>query len=189
MEGVDTHAGCSEDILTYVIDEDSFVWNGADFSQRMVINRRRGFARSYAAGVDARGEVANKWVRGLDMRHVDGIGIREQGEAAFCCQMFEQELWQDRGGIENAIPNRAEFFKAVRKTEFFREVGVPVARRHAAFLPIRPAHIRLQFPQNLHMVQAVAFAERSHGTRQIDADDDPADVKDHGARRFVDGRT
>ena len=133
--------------------------------------------------------MAHKRVSRLDMRHVDGIGVRKQGQAAFCRETFEQEVRQDRGGIEDAVPDRAEFFKAVGKLEFFGEVRVPVARRHPAFLPIRPARIRFQFSQDLHMGQAVALSERSHGTGQIDADDDAADVKDHGARRFFDGRT
>ena len=92
-------------------------------------------------------------------------------------------------GIEDAIPDRAEFLKVVGKVEFFREVGVPVARRHPAFLPIRPARIRFQFAQDLHMGQAVALAERAHGAGQIDANNDAADIKDHGARRFFDGRS
>ncbi len=92
-------------------------------------------------------------------------------------------------GIEDAIPNRAEFFKAVGKMEFSGEVRVPVAWRHPAFLPIRPAWIRFQFPQDLNMGQSVALSERAHGTGQIDANDDAANIKDHGARRFFDGGT
>ena len=66
---------------------------------------------------------------------------------------------------------------------------VPVARRHPAFLPIRPARVRFQFPQNLQVGQAVALSERSHRAGQIDANDDAADIKDNGARRVFDGWT
>src|ERR1700674_6026810 len=100
----------------HVVDEHGFLGDRADIAQRVVIDRGEGLARPYAAGVDAHGEEAHKRVSGLDMRYVDGIGVRQQGEAALRCQLFEQVVWQDCSGSEDTIPNRAEFLKTVRKT-------------------------------------------------------------------------
>ena len=45
------------------------------------------------------------------MRHVDGIGVREQGELEFFEQCLEEVLGLERDRIESAIPGRAELVK------------------------------------------------------------------------------
>ena len=189
MEGVDAEAGCSNYVLMHVVDEHGFLGQGVDFAQRVVIDRGSGLTRSYAARIDARGEEAHERISGLEVRYVDGIGIGQQGKVAFFSETFEQEVRQDWFGIEDTIPNCAEFFKVMGKMEFFREVRVPIARSYPAFLPIRPVRVRLEFSQDLHMGQSVALSERSHATGQIDANDDAANIKDHGARGFFNGGT
>jgi hypothetical protein len=73
--------------------------------------------------------------------------------------------------------------------EFFREVRVPIMRRHAAFLPVWPVRVCFQLSQDLQVGQSAALSEGFHGTGHVDAYDDAANIKDHGARRFFDGRT
>ncbi len=73
-----------------VVDEHGFVGQGVDFAQRVVVDHGRRLARSHAAGIDAHGKMAHKRKSGLDMRHVDGVGVGKQGQAAFFGEAFEQ---------------------------------------------------------------------------------------------------
>ena len=73
--------------------------------------------------------------------------------------------------------------------EFLGEVRVPVARRQAPLLPILPVCVCFEFPDDLKMGQSIALSESSESTGQVDANDDAADIKDHGARRLFNGGT
>ena len=138
VEGVDAEAGCGEDIFAHVVDEHGFIGHGADFAQRVVIDHWRGLARSYAAGVDARGEVAHKRVSGLDMGHVDGVGIRKQGEAAFCCEAFEQEVRQNRLRDRGRYSRSRRILQSRRKNGVFWR-GARASRAASSGLPANPA--------------------------------------------------
>ncbi len=78
MKSVNSEAGSSLHIFGEIIDKHGFVGHGRGFAQRAVKNYRRGFAVSHAAGVNARGKVAHEGIVGLEMGHVNGIGIGEQ---------------------------------------------------------------------------------------------------------------
>ena len=185
MEARDAEAGCGDDIFAEVVDKHGFLWQGVDFAKRVMVDNGRWLARPDTARIYPHGKVTDERECSLEMCHVNRIGIRKQCEMALRREALEQKIGQDRVRFEDAIPNCAEFVKVVGKLEFFREARVPFARRHTAFLPIRPPRIRFQFTQNLQMRQSIGLSNGSKRPGKLNADDHPADVKDDSARRFL----
>src|SRR6266436_7780745 len=124
--------------------------------------------------------------RGFDVRDVDGVRIRKQGQTAACREAFEKRFGEKRDRVEHAVPTLAEFFKAERELKFFTKMFVPIRRRHPAFLPVIPACIGLQRFPYLLRGKVVALAERSKRTGQVNLDDDSANVEDDRSERFAD---
>ena len=78
----------------------------------MVVDHGGWFAGSDSAGINACGEMPDESERGFDVRDVDGVRIRKQGQPAACREAFEKRVGEKRDRVEHTVPTLAEFFKA-----------------------------------------------------------------------------
>ena len=93
-----------------------------------------------------------------------GSVLESRAKRHFAAEALKQEFRQNRVRVEHAAPNPAEFVEIERQLKFFGEMLVPIARSHAAFLPVLPARIGFEFPQDLHVGYSLAVF-RGSGTR------------------------
>ncbi len=124
--------------------------------------------------------------RGFDVRDVDGVRIRKQGQAAACREAFEKRFGEKRDRVEHTVPTLAEFFKAERQLKFFGEMFVPIPRRHPAFLPVIPARIGLERFPHLLRGKVVTLTKRFKRTGQVHVDNDSANIENDRSRSFAD---
>jgi hypothetical protein len=185
MESSHAQADCSGDVFSQVVDVQSFFRQRVHFAQCMVEDSGGWLASSDSAGIDAHEKMADESECRFDVRDVDGVGIRKQGQAAICCEAFKKRVGENRHRIEHAVPTRAEFIETERQLKLFGEMLVPIPRRHPAFLPVVPTRIGLQRVPHLLGGKAVAFAKRFSGSSKIDLDNDSANIENDCSGQFA----
>src|SRR5712692_11343329 len=83
--------------------------------------------------------------------------------------------------MKRLVPGLGELLKAQGSAEAFVDVQVPIARRDAAFLPVRPTRVFFNGAPKLLRRQGRAGSQGVHGARKIDADEHASNIKDDGA--------
>ena len=110
MKGVDAEAGRGDDIFAHVVDEHGFFGQGIEFTKRVVVDHRRGLACPDMAGINAHWKMAHKRKSGFHMRHVDGVGVGKQGQAAGFGEALKQRLRQE------SVPGSRTLFQIVQNS-------------------------------------------------------------------------
>ena len=117
----------------------------------------------------------------FELGHVDGIGVGKYAEAIPLRQALKKCAVQEGGGIEHAIPYIAELFKCKIHSESPADVQLPVARRHAAFLPIAPSRIVFDGGPGFWWRERNSSCERAHRTSDVEPHQHTANIKNDGA--------
>jgi hypothetical protein len=156
----------------------------ADFAgaERLSINERIGFAGADGARVNADVKQPEELEVGLHMGDVDRVGIRKNTQAVALPEFFQEGDILDRSWIEGAVPDFRELFEGERAAEPFGKVPVPLMGRQASFLPIRPTRIFLQGRPDFLGRKRDFLGQAAHGSRDIYADQDSADIEDDGSK-------
>ena len=77
------------------------------------------------------------------MADVNGVSIRKQCKAIALGKALEEGILLNRNGIEDAIPDFSKLLESEAPPKAFCQMEIPVAGRHATFLPVGPARILL----------------------------------------------
>ena len=159
---------------------------GADFagSEGLAIDERVGLTGTNGArvGADRLWKIGEEIVAGLEFFDVDGIRVRQQAETIALCEAREEGSFVDRVGIEGGIPDPFELFEIERKVEALAEVQVPIARGHAAFLPVWPAGVVFDGGPQFFGSKGKSLGQGGFHALDIHTDEDSANVKDYGAQ-------
>ena len=148
----------------------------------LTIDERVGLARADAVGIDADGKEAEEGEARLLLGHVDGVGIRKQGEPVVLRKVFEERFRVDRVRVKGAIPHFTELLEGERGAETFGQMKVPIPRRDAPLLPIEPAGVLFNRGPDILRRQREAGSQSVHGARDVHADQDAPDIEDDGAK-------
>src|SRR5579885_1262551 len=127
-----------------VVNIDGFFRFDFAGAQSFAVDERIGFAGADAVGIDAHGEKSEERKTRFFVIHVNGIGVGEQSELVTPGQAGEKFLGLDGDGIKSGVPSVHELIEGKRTAEALGEMGMPIARRDAAFLPIEPVRVFLQ---------------------------------------------
>lgn len=84
----------------------------------------------------------------------------------------------DGRGVEGAIPDFDELLEGELASQPPGDVKMPVARRHAAFLPVVPAGILFQGGPDFFGGERDAVGQAGHGAGDVHANEHAADVED-----------
>src|SRR5580700_5099770 len=85
-------------------------------------------------------------------------------------------------GVEGPVPHFGELLKAGRGAKPPGKVQMPIAGRHAPFLPIAPPRIILDGAPSLVRRKRKARNQTAPCPGDIDSNQNPADVKDNRAQ-------
>lgn len=132
---------CGFDVGRNVINVKGFVGANFEAAQGLLIYEGIGLAGSDGAGIDANGEEFEKAVVVFEVANVDRVGIREKSEAVTLGKALDKRILLDGDWVKGAIPDFGELFEGKFRTKALIQVKIPVAGRHAAFLPVGPAGI------------------------------------------------
>src|SRR5712691_3267921 len=127
----------------HVINVDRFGSTRAASIEGAAIDAGMRLGESNGAGIDARGEEAEKREGGLLMRDMNRIGVGKRSESVMRGETREEFAGENGSRINGAVPDFAEPCEAGRHAEPRAEMRVPLARSDASFLPILPAGIGL----------------------------------------------
>src|SRR5712691_11569839 len=135
---------------------------------------------SNGAGIDARGEEAEKREVGLLMRDMDRVGVGKKSEFVMRGETREKIIGENGSRINGAVPDFAEPCEAGRHAEPRAEMRVPLARSDASFLPILPAGVGSDELHDFGGRMQAAVGEIAEGALGVTADDYAADVENKG---------
>ena len=181
------------DVVGDVVNVENFMWRRAGQFNRTCVNLRHRFAQPHGAGINLVLEEAGKREVTLHLRHVDGVRIREQNQAA-AGEPFEKPVVQDWLGVERAIPNLREPRKCRFKPQRAPYVRVPLLGRQPTFLEFNHTRVGGDQVENvLPRQDRAATSVRSGGCQRrcsavhMHAHDDLSDIKDQGLDRTPGG--
>jgi len=143
-----------------------------------------GLAGTNNARIDSDGlrEVVEEIVGGFHPGDMNGIGVGEKSEAVVFGEGIKELVGVDGGGIKSRVPNVGEGRKIERKAETLGEIEMPVAGRHAAFLPVEPVWIVFDGGPKFFGREVESVGEAQFRLLNIDTDENAADVEDDAAK-------
>lgn len=187
--GFDAGPAAALHVFWLVVNVKDLARGQAKLTDRSAVNDRIRLGGSRSAGIDPGREEAHEAEVGLQMGHVNGVGIGEQSQATTGGELSEKVVTKDGFGGERAVPYGAELAEGKREAEAARQVLVPIARGDATLLPIAPAGVGLDGLPDLFGAGTRADREAAKGALDVHAHDHAPDVKEQASGRGGGGQS
>lgn len=169
------------DVGLDIVNVNRFRGSGSAGLEGTAIDVRMGLTDSDRTGIDTDGKVTEEGKVWFLMRDMKGVRVGKKRQVVPGRQSGEEFVGEKRSGVDGAIPDLAELFEGDGDAEPAGEMSMPLARRHAPFLPIMPAGVGLDDLQEFCRRMRAAACKMAQGTLDVGAHNDTANVENNGA--------